>query len=133
MKTLDETLDLLDVAVSEMLQKAGELGVKEAGNTDLFKTSDNFRNKIITQPTSKTSQVVWSTAPYSSYLEYGNNSGGPFIYPTKAKALHFFVNGEEVFAKKVHSHGPLPYMSNAKEVVESQLINIWEQVKKDIF
>ena len=127
MSTLDDVLRDLDNVVSATLAEAGKLGVETAQGTSLFKTSQNFRDMIVTYPESQTSQVVWSTASWSHYLEYGNNQLGDRIYPTTAKFLHFFVDGEEVFAKSVRSHGPLPFMAEAEDKVQQEGSRIWEQ------
>lgn len=120
----------LDRDVAELLQKTGELAVQQARGTQLFHTSDAFRDAIITKPVSNTKQVVWSQAPYSSYLEYGNNQKGPYIYPTSAKVLSFFQNGSLVFYRKVKSHGPLPYMQPALEAAENAIPQLWDQIRK---
>jgi hypothetical protein len=124
---------LLDEVVAETLQKAGELGVKTAQQTDLFQASHSFQEQIITKPTAQNSQVIWSQAPWSSYLEYGNNQQGDFIYPKVAKALSFTQNGQTVFYKKVRAHGPLPYMQQAQEEIEFHIDEIWETTKREIF
>jgi hypothetical protein len=127
--TLDQLFEMLDGAVRGTLQQAGELGVKTAQQTNLFHAGRNFQNQIITFPTSS-GQTVWSQAPYSQYLEYGNNQAGSRIYPKNKKALHFISGGHDVFVKWVRSHGPLPYMHNARIEVERQLPSIWQHQLK---
>jgi hypothetical protein len=65
------------------------------------------------------SAIVMDDRSYAFYLEEGNNQNGPRIYPRTAKALHFFINGSEVFAKSVRSHGPYHYVSNGRNVAEN--------------
>ncbi len=48
---------------------------------------------------------VSADTPYARMLEYGGKTKAHDIVPTKAKALHFFVGGKEVFAKVVHHPG----------------------------
>lgn len=42
--------------------------------------------------------------PYAAIHEFGGTIHVPEIVPTKAEALHFFVAGKEVFAKRVAAH-----------------------------
>lgn len=63
-------------------------------------------------------RVVSANAPYAHYVEFGNNRNGPWIYPKYKKALKFELNGQTVFAKRVRSHGPLPYMTPARDRAE---------------
>lgn len=129
MKTLPEELKILQAQLLQVanatLHAAGELGVKEARSTTLFKHGNDFDEAIqFTANTSLTGEVE-SGKEYSQWLEYGNADEGPFIYPKTANVLHFFANGEEVFTKYVTAHGPLPFMSNAADIVEQELPNLW--------
>jgi hypothetical protein len=126
-------LDLIEQAKDLLLKEAGEHGVKVARSSTNFKHSPAFNENITTFKQSSNQQVVWSKASYSSYLEFGNNQQGPYIYPRKAQALHFYMNGNEIFAKKVKSHGPLPYMVPSEKSIEDNAQAIWEDVKSKIF
>lgn len=131
MKTLAEELQRIQRELEKVshntLRKAGELGVKAARNTKLFKHGNNFEQKIQFQPEGSYQGKVESGAEYSGYLEYGNNQGGEIIYPKVANVLHFFANGEEVFVKHVKAHGPLPFMDQAADEVEEKLPELWAE------
>lgn len=56
------------------------------------------------------------------YLEYGtprSNPGG-LIYPKRAKALHFFVKGEEVFTKWVKGIKPHGIFLRTRQIWQTQ-------------
>lgn len=123
----------IEAASIQTLLDAGKLGEKAARETKLFKNNGPLRDATNFHITSKTSGFVLADKSYAQFLEFGNNQGGPYIYPRKAKALHFFINGEEVFVKKVRSHGPLPFMDNAGKIVEAAIEEIWNKnIEKQI-
>jgi hypothetical protein len=126
----------LEECINDTFQQAGELGQRAARDTTLFRAGNTFKLAITNTHTGSGHnrvQTVWSTKPWSYWLEYGNNQKGPFIYPVKAKALRFKLNGTWVFRKWVRSHGPLPFMQNAAKVVGAFLPSIWEANKARIF
>lgn len=129
MNTLDKELAKLERELEHVskatLQQAGELGVEEARGTDLFKHGNKFEQAITFQPIGGMQGRVESGAEYSGYLEYGNDQAGNIIYPKAGNVLHFTANGEDVFAKHVKAHGPLPFMDQAADEVEKQLPNLW--------
>lgn len=131
MKTIGQVLleyvpEIEDVGEAT-LHKAGKRGVELAQETNLFRTSQSFKDAITFTPVSSTNGFVLADKPYAPFLEYGNNEHGAFIYPVHGKALHFFINGTEVFAKKVKSHGPLPFMEQAANQLEQELPGIFEE------
>lgn len=117
----------VEKAVKGAVAELAKIGVEAARNTTLFKTSSSFRDAIHYVPSSELAGVVVSDKPWSYWLEYGNNQQGSKIYPKFAKALHFFIGGEEIFVKWVHSHGPLPFMENALKEVERQADNVMQK------
>jgi hypothetical protein len=128
---MDKFEEQLDQCLAELMQKLGETTQSLARSTKAFHHSTKFDDQITTQPIPQ-GQVVTSEAPWSSYLEFGNNQAGPVIYPTQAKALHFIIDGQDVFVKHVKAHGPLPYMQPAAEQAEQQAAAIWETVSQKL-
>lgn len=67
--------------------------------------------------------VLYATAPHAPFVEYGTGSRGevptgPYVIePKYAQALHFKVNGRDVFAKRVVHPGvrPRPFLRPAME------------------
>jgi hypothetical protein len=123
MKTLDAELITIEKAIEAAaaltLKKMGVEGVKHARSTNLFKHGADFDSQITWQQEDEFHGKIVSGAEYSNYLEYGNNQEGDRIYPVHAKALHFWINGEEVFAKSVKAHGPLPFLEQAKDYIDA--------------
>lgn len=66
---------------------------------------------------------ISSPPNYAKWVQWGNRPGGTGdrIYPRKAKFLRFVLNGQVVFRRSVRAHGPLPYMTDARDVIASQL------------
>jgi hypothetical protein len=106
-----------ETIIQDLLADLGQQVVNEAQQTTLFHHSSSFEQQIITYPQSSDTQIIESSAPWSSYLEEGNPYAGFIIRPQKASALHFVINGQDVFSKKSTAHGPLPFMQNAVETV----------------
>ncbi len=48
--------------------------------------------------------IVGTNLEYAAIHEYGGTIHVPEIRPRNAKALHFYVGGKEVFAKKAKAH-----------------------------
>ena len=77
--------------------------------------------------------VLFATAPYAPYVEYGTGSRGEFptgpyeIRPRRAQALRFEIGGRTVFAKKVVHPGvrsrPFlrPAMEHARKVFYAKM------------
>jgi Bacteriophage HK97-gp10, putative tail-component len=108
------------------LKEAGELGVETAQDTNKFKIG-KLKDAIQFHPIDKLSGFVLADKPYAHWLEDGNDENGPFIVATNAKCLHFYVDGDEVFAKKVKSHGPYHFMQDSQDKVVEELPAIFEK------
>ena len=114
-------------AAIKSTERAGKRGVQLASKTDLFKMG-KLKNAIVFEPLPvfATGRVI-AKRFYAYYLEEGNNQRGPYIYPIHAKVLHFVIAGEDIFAKRVRSHGPLPFMKPARDKLETELPGIIEK------
>lgn len=112
-QALEQMEARLEPAVQKALEEVAKLAQSKVKETKLFKSaSGGLLDNIIIINGHLSSEVI-ANKNYAYYLEYGNNQKGMFIYPVKAKALHFFVNGTEVFCKKARTHPPLPFMKEA--------------------
>lgn len=131
----------LDKTIVDFLHNVGALGQKTARDTTLFHASPAFKKAITNSLTihqassGRYQQTVWSTKPWSHWLEYGNDPGGGWIYPRVKKVLRFYSRkaGGFVFAKRVRAHEPYPFMKNAMVVMFSQLEDLWEASKRKFF
>ncbi len=129
MKLLHQELavlsNLIVNAAHQTLLDAGKLGEDTARNTTLFKNNGALRDATNFHPVSQFSGFVLADKSYAQYLEYGNPYAGFIIEPKVAKVLHFWIDGKEIFAKKVKAHGPLKFMEAAEKKVEEQIEHIW--------
>jgi hypothetical protein len=66
---------------------------------------------------------ISSPPTYAKFVQWGNRPGGTGdrIYPRRAKFLRFELNGQIVYRRSVKAHGPLPYMTDARDVIAAQL------------
>lgn len=130
MKTLDQALlalqPLIEKAAHQTAMEAGELGAKAARDTKLFHNDGPLRDATNWHPIDQYSGFILADKEYATYLEDGNPSEGFIIKPIRAKTLHFWLNGEERFVKSVKAHGPLPFMQQSQDKVESEIEQIWE-------
>lgn len=69
---------------------------------------------------------IGSSVHYAHHIEAGTKPH--VIVPVNAEALHFFIGGKEIFAKRVQHPGfaPIPYLRPALEIV----INRWKSKDK---
>lgn len=114
----------LTPTVSAALDTLAEIGSSNAKSSTLFKNrTGRLRKSITFTRNGEFIRKVAAPTSYAGYVEYGNRPGGTGqrIYPTRAKALRFVMNGQIVFRKWVRSHGPLPFMGNARKLVTSFL------------
>lgn len=74
--------------------------------------------------------TVTANAEYSACIEYGTQAHE--IKPVTAKALHFQINGEDVFAKKVmHPQTqPNPVMRMAARTVQKEIPQLFKEAQR---
>ena len=125
-ETLKQAAAAFEVACELTLLEAGAKGVDVARNTDLFKNIGALRDATNFHQIDSRSGFVLADKKYAQYLEDGNPFDGFIIKPVRAKALHFRIDGEDIFVKSAKAHGPLPFMQNAQDAVEEALPKIFE-------
>ena len=120
--------------VEDALEDMAEVAQQHAKSTTLFggRVNGGLRAAIRILSNGRFSRTVLADKDYAGYVEYGNNQKGPYIYPVHAKALHFFMNGKEIFAKKVRAHGPIPFMEEAKQYTIKKIPSIIAKNIKEI-
>lgn len=106
--------------VASSLDTLAEIGVTNAKSSRLFKDQTGaLRRRIQFLRDGDTARTVIADTNYAGYVEFGNGPPGSKIYPKKAKALRFNLDGQIVFRKWVRAHGPLPFMGNARNLMVS--------------
>ena len=121
---LNELIQEVEKAAERALEKAGELGVKEARSTTLFKHGNAFDEGIVFNKLSNHEGEVISEKDI--YLEYGNGPAGqeiPFAHP---HVVYIEAIGDFRYVDHTVAHGPLPYMTNAAEAVDNAIEDIFE-------
>lgn len=98
---LTEKLKRFPTVFSEFLQDAGEITADQMRDNAPVRTGALWSSIRI--DVGSKSVRVYPTVPYAPFVEYGTMPH--IIRPMSAQALHFFINGEEVFAKEVHHPG----------------------------
>jgi len=133
---LFQVLDKLDFdnKVEKSLDDISEIAQNHAKSTNSFRyhTSSGLQGNINIIKNGHFARTVLANKDYAYYLEYGNNQKGPYIYPVRAKALHFWINGKEIFAKRVRSHEGYFFMKKAKEFATNKIIDVIKQHFKSI-
>lgn len=89
-----------------------------------------LRRSIFSKPEDTATSVVGVVATgadtkYARIQELGGTIQIPDIYPTKAKALHFIIDGKDIFVKHVRAHTvtipPKYYMRDALQSMVTQI------------
>lgn len=126
-KMLEGIISDLKPTVEDALDTLAEIAVTNAKSSTLFKNqTGTLRREIAFRKNGSFIRDVISPTPYAKYVEFGNrpNGTGDRIYPKKAGALRFVINGQTLFRNRVRSHGPLPYMGSAHKFTQSFLPNL---------
>lgn len=118
--------------VERSLDTIAEIAVVNAQSNTLFKNqTGKLRKSIHFTRDGDFARTVIADATnekglnYAYYVENGNDPGGGRIYPKKAKALRFVIDGKVIFAKSVKAAKPRPFMLQAEfftELVASDII-----------
>lgn len=119
----------LDSVISSSLDTLAEIGASNARSSRLFKNrSGTLRREIKFTRDGEMARRVIADTNYAGYVEFGNRPGGTGqrIYPKRAKALRFEVDGKVIFRKWVRSHGPLPFMGKARDLMVSFIPDLFE-------
>lgn len=69
------------------------------------------------------------TVKYAAIHEFGGVINIPDIYPVNAQALHFFMGGEEIFAKYARAH---TVVMPERSYMRSSLVDMKEQIKEEL-
>lgn len=123
-KLLEGLIQEVPPNVEESLDVLTEIGVTNAKSSKIFKNrTGRLRSEISSLRNGSFARQVISPTEYAKWVEFGNRPGGTGerIYPKRAKALRFVINGKVLFRRWVRSHGPLPYMAPARQLVSTFL------------
>jgi hypothetical protein len=116
-------------AVQEALDTLAEIGASNARSTKLYKNrSGKLRQNTKFRPAGTFIRDVIADTSYAGYVNFGNRPGGTgaYIYPKRKKALRFVIDGKVIFARRVRSHGPLPFMDQARDLMVKFIPDLFE-------
>lgn len=111
--------------VFKALRRAAELARDHAKATRLFKDDTGELRKSIKVVSVNQSQVeVHATARHAEWVEKGNGfrTGAQYIYPRRCPFLIFRIDGRTIFAKRVRTTTPRPFMAEAQKHAESEFV-----------
>lgn len=113
-----DTINDLTTATGAAIQETAVLNAPR--RTGVYQRSIEYDGNV----------TVTANADYSACIEYGTQAHE--IRPVTAKALHFQVNGEDVFAKKVmHPQTqPNPVMRKAARTVQKQIPQLFKEAQR---
>ena len=127
----------LDNAVSAGLNEAAHFGATMAKTNTYYKPRTGKLQSMTTAVDESTFiKHVRANTFYASYVNFGNGPPGSRIYPKKAKALRFVMNGQIMFRKSVKTSVPRPFMTaafqslkvNAPRIVAAKLTNLFSRI-----
>lgn len=107
----------LENEVSKGLTEIASKAATQARQEVPGRSADGLWNNTRPYKISALDQGVLANKFYASWFEFGNGPEGTRIYPVSAKALHFWIDGKEIFAKSVAASKPHPFMSKAVEFI----------------
>ena len=119
---MDDVLDAVADATETQTNEATSRVQVKTGNTRAS-IGDRFEDEGLTG-------ITYVTSIVGVYLEFGTRAH--IIRAKKAKALHFFTGGKEVFAKYVNHPGtkPYPFLRPAFKVASTQLMRDIDRIMK---
>ena len=80
----------------------------------------------------KIALTEWGIEIRDKYWKYVEGGRGP-VYPIRAKALHFFIEGKEIFVKSVGPAQANPFVSRAIQTSMGRTQNLLDVAIKEIF
>ena len=117
----------IERAIYESMKEIGHAIEKEAKDTAPRDTGD-YANNIKFDGV----DTVTAHKEYSAALEYGVKART--IFARNAKALHFIINGKDIFCKSVNQKArpPRPTMRNAAKKLQGRVQEIFERNLKRV-
>src|SRR5574343_418456 len=90
----------IETALESGLEEFSEDVATDAKRRTPHGASSGLAGTIKVEKIDRWSRSVVAGAPFAGYVEFGNDPGGGWIYPTHGKVLKFTVGGVTHFATK---------------------------------
>lgn len=108
-----------DVAIDSCVDELASVALSNAKQSKAYVTrspSNGLRANTILENTTQMLRTIKMNKSYGGYIEFGNDPGTGRIYPVKAKALRFVIDGQVFFRKSVKASKPRLVFTSAREV-----------------
>lgn len=128
---LTEKLKKFPLIFTDFLEDTGKITADNMRQNMPVKTGRMFSSIVI--DVGPKSVRVYPTVPYAPFVEYG--TGPHIIRPITAQALHFFIGGEEVFAKEVHHPGFTGrfFIRKTRDELKSKIVDLAREYVMNLF
>ena len=113
----------LENAVEAGLNDAAETGAVKARTTTIYtpRSPTGLQARTYAETTGKLQRRIIANTFYASWVNFGNGPPGSRIYPVRAKALRFVINGQVFYRKWVRASKPKPFMTQTNEFEKTYL------------
>jgi len=109
----------IDDALSETAAKGAQLAQDTGRAVFHSYSAKGLISKIQPLRNSAFQHSIIADAPYASWVEHGRG----WIFPVRAKALRFIVDGKAVFAAYARPSQPKPFMQPTADKLQGGLID----------
>lgn len=119
MKVTIRDAELKKLAVTSTVRSATNAAIKtqgraravlrNGGHNRTGRLSDSIEYRVVRKAHTGCQITVGSRLHYAGYVENGRG----WVYPKKAKALRFVINGKVIYAKKARPSKPVRYLAKA--------------------
>ena len=125
----------LETTVSAALEHISLKAAEVARNEKTYTSwgGNDLEHNTVPIKNSALSQGIVANKFYASWVEFGNGPPGSRIYPTSASCLHFWIGGQEIFAKSVAASAPHPFMKFGLEYMKTGGVVVMEQYIANFF
>lgn len=131
LKDLAENLKRFPDIFQNFLMDAGKLSADALRSNTPVRTGTMLSSIVI--DVGPQSVRVYPTVPYTPFVEFGTSPH--IIRPVNASALHFFIGGEEVFAKEV-MHPGFPgrfFIKRTRDEIKDEVVDLAKMYVLDLF
>jgi hypothetical protein len=136
LKSMREARKKLSKAVYAAVRRAAKLAADHARKTTLFKdNTGDLRRSIKPKYINNSHAQAVATSRHAEWVERGNGFRGNarYIYPKRSPFLIFKVGNRTIFAKKVRTTQPRPFMDEAGKFAEPAFIVMCQEAVSNMF
>jgi hypothetical protein len=109
----------IDDGLSEAATKGAAIAKDVGAKHFKHASASGLLSKIKPMRASAFQHSILADAPYASYVEFGRG----WVFPVKAKALRFVIDGQVIFAKSAKPSKPVSFMGAAATELQNGLLD----------